>query len=50
MNKIIKKEENENKTDEIKSMKAQMQLDRDICFDIIYDIFEELKDLIEVLK
>lgn len=50
MNTIIKKEENENTIDKIKSMKAQAQLDRDICFDIIHEILEELKDLIEILK
>lgn len=50
MNRIIEKEESKNKTDKIKSMKAQMQLDRDICFDIIHDIFESLEDLIEILK
>lgn len=50
MNRIIKKEESENTIDKIKSMKAQKQLDRDICFDIIHEIFENLEDLIEILK
>ncbi len=44
------KEQKETETDKIKSIKKQVEIDRNMCFDIIQDIFERLQELIEVLK